>query len=150
MRREPELSSQPFKSLCVCLKSARQKANQSLAEVSGAVEIDLDSMQRIEQGQQRPSEEILLLLISYFDIHDDEATKMWELAGYTNEKNQTNEPDSETIKAFSSILSPDLRIIYTDMVHMSTNDHGLTMNFLQSGGVNNQPMLVSRLGMSHE
>ena len=149
MRSDSDFSKQPFKSLGSHLKIAREKANQSLAEVSGAVEIDLDFMERIEQGEQRPSEEILLLLISYFNILDEEATKLWDLAGYTD-NSPGSELDPEAVRAFASILSPDLRIIYTDMVHSSINQIGVTLNFLQSGGLNGQPMIVSRLGMSKE
>lgn len=148
MRRERQSSRQPYKLLGLHLKDVRQKANQTVAEVSGAVEVEQEFIESIERGEDRPSEEILLLLISHFDIEDEEATGLWEMAGYTDDEQL--DLDQDTIKAFASILAPDLRIIYTDMIHVTSNENGLTMNFMQSGGPNGQPMVVSRLGMSKD
>src|SRR6266705_3475310 len=75
----PEL---PFKSLGERLKGLRQKLQESVAEVSGAVEIEEKALERMEQGYERPSEDILLLLINHFNIQDDEAAGLWKLAGY--------------------------------------------------------------------
>jgi len=36
------------------------------------------------------------------------------------------------------------------MVHVNANKYGVVINFLQGLGANNQPMAVSRIGMSHE
>jgi len=46
----------------------RENHRESAAEVSGAVEIDEKSLRRIEAGTERPSEDILLLLISHFAL----------------------------------------------------------------------------------
>jgi hypothetical protein len=35
-------------------------------------------------------------------------------------------------------------------VHVSVNNFGLVINFMQATGLNNQPVMVSRLGMSRE
>src|SRR3990167_6432152 len=124
MSRRRARYNSPLKSLGNRLKFARENIKETLAEVSGAVEIDIDLMQRIESGMQIPSEEILLLLISHFDINDDEAASLWELAGYTDDDTQPN-----------SVLSPDnLKILYTDMTHITSNRHGVVMNFMQSTG----------------
>ena len=74
----------PFKSLGTSLKQTREKLQESLIEVSGAVEIEVDALSAIERGQDRPSEDILLLLISHFGIKDDHATKLWDLANYSS------------------------------------------------------------------
>lgn len=60
----------------------RERLSESVAEVSGAVEIEEDALERIEQGIERPSEEILMLLMSHFNMQDTEAVQIWELAGY--------------------------------------------------------------------
>ena len=39
------------------------------------VEIDVDTLSGIERGEHRPSESVLLLLISHFDIREDEAER---------------------------------------------------------------------------
>ncbi len=77
----------PFKTLGTHLKYLREHSSESLAEVSGAVEINEDIMERIEQGVERPSEEILMLLISHFNMQDNEAVQLWELAGYDKRNN---------------------------------------------------------------
>jgi transcriptional regulator with XRE-family HTH domain len=63
----------PFKNLGQRLKVIRQKLHESVAEVSGAVEIEEQHLQRIEQGEERPTEDILLLLINHFGMQDDDA-----------------------------------------------------------------------------
>ncbi len=128
------------------LKLERERLQESLAEVSGAVEIDIDSMQKIERGEQVPSEEILLLLISHFDMEDNAAAKLWAMAGY----NDDDGADIDTPKTRGVMTPEDLKIDYTDMVHIAANEFGVTMNFMQSTGAGNQPMLISRLGMSRE
>ncbi|HMS50339.1 MAG TPA: helix-turn-helix domain-containing protein [Candidatus Saccharibacteria bacterium] len=146
--------NQPFLSLGKELKQAREARKQTLAEVSGAVEIDIDMLQDIEQGSRRPSEDILLLLINFFDLEDTESTKLWELAGYTDGKQK----DSSSVHAMgfdlgqpvAMVMPMDLRVIYTDSVQITTNDYGVVLNFMQSAGPNGQPLAVSRVGMSKE
>lgn len=143
----------PYKTLGARLKGMREHVRESLAEVAGSVEIEIDSLSAMEQGTNRPSEDILLLLISHFAVKEDEATKLWELAGYdqsdTGILNLTN--GSEGVIKNSVVVMPvDARIMYTDMAHVVVNNHGVVMNFMQTSGPNNQPLVVSRLGMSHE
>lgn len=142
-----------YKSLGIHLKHLRQKRQESLAEVSGAVEIDIDMLSKIEQGKALPSEDILLLLISHFGAKEDEATKLWEQAGYEQEKvpatNMIND-DSGQAKPMVMVMPTDARIVYTDMVHVMVNNYGVVMNFMQGAGPNNQPLAVARIGMSRE
>lgn len=144
---------QPYKTLGARLKGMREHLRETLAEVSGAVEIEIDNLSAFEQGADRPSEDILLLLISHFAVKEDEATKLWELAGYdqsdTGSINIANDPDG-VIKNSVVVMPVDARISYTDMAHVMINDHGVVMNFMQTGGPNNQPLVISRLGMSRE
>src|ERR1700731_4436397 len=79
----------PFKSLGSRLKRIRQRYAQTVAEVSGAVEIDEKVLSRIEAGLERPAEDILELLINHFDMKDKDAISLWSLAGY--------EPDLEDL-----------------------------------------------------
>ena len=44
----------------------------------------------------------------------------------------------------------DLRVVYTDMVHVAVNDFGLVMNFMQTAGPANKPLAIARVGMSRE
>lgn len=143
----------PYKTLGVRLKGMREHLRESLAEVAGSVEIEIDILTAIEQGVNRPSEDILLLLISHFAVKEDEATKLWELAGYdqsdTGIISAGNDPEG-IIRNSVMVMPVDARVIYTDMAHAMVNNHGVVINFMQSCGPNNQPLVVSRLGMSRE
>lgn len=142
----------PYKTLGARLRGIREKLRESLAEVSGAVEIELDTLTEVEQGKHRPSEDILLLLISHFALKEDEATKLWELAGYEKVDDATamSIDESGDIRNSVMVMPVDVRIAYTDMAHVVANQHGVVVNFMQTNGPGNQPLVVSRLGMSRE
>lgn len=143
----------PFGPLGKQLKRLREKRQQSLAEVSGAVEIDPETLNAIEEGSERPGEDILLLLISHFATKEDVATKLWELAGYSHDelpvRNAVNDFYGKAQNGVV-VLPAEARIVYTDMVHVMVNNYGVVMNFMQTGGPNSQPLAVSRVGMSRE
>jgi len=142
----------PFQNLGKRLKTIRQKLQESVADVSGAVEIDETALQRIEQGAERPSEDILLLLISHFGMQDDDAANLWQLAGYDQPKRERDDRESSDEqfgnRAAVLIMAVDPRVIYTDNVQVSANPHGVTITFGQTGG--SQPMTTARIGMSRE
>ncbi len=146
-------ASTPFHELGVQLKQTRQKRQESLAEVSGAVEIDIDLLTEYEKGLQRPSEDVLLLLISHFAVKEDHATQLWELAGYDQDEvpatHMMNDDDGHT-KSMVAVMPVDARIVYTDMIHVMVNNYGVVMNFMQGAGPANQPLAVARVGMSKE
>jgi transcriptional regulator with XRE-family HTH domain len=136
----------PFKNLGAKLKGLRETHKHSLAEVSGAVEIDMGQLKAIEQGVQRPSEDILVLLANYFGLPDDETNQLWELAGYS----QDPMPAADDVAQPVFVMPMDVRIVYADMFHVARNDFGVMMNFMQSAGPGRQPLAVARLGMSRE
>ncbi len=143
---------QPFKTLGTHLKYLRERVNESVAEVSGAVEIDDEILERIEQGVERPGEEILMLLISHFNVLDNEAVQIWELAGYdrrlTPDVGMPMQDDTAG-KPMIMLLAVDVRAQYTDGVDIQANNAGLTMMFTQHGGQEKgQP--VAKVGMSLE
>lgn len=127
----------------------REKLQESVAEVSGAVEIDSTELAAFEQGADRPSEDILLLLISHFGVKEEEAGQLWKLAGYDKE-DFIIDANQDGDKPPVFVMPGDARIAYTDMVHIMVNNYGVVMNFMQGPGPNNQPMIVSRIGMSRE
>src|SRR5690606_5241003 len=107
-----------------------------------------------EQGEQRPSEDILLLLIQHFNLKEDQADELWRLAGYNGQpdgeqyfyNDDAGNPQQMTV----GIAAQDVRIVYTDMVQVMVNNYGVIINFLQGAGPGNQPLAVSRVGMSKE
>jgi transcriptional regulator with XRE-family HTH domain len=146
----------PFKTLGTHLKYLREHNSETLAEVSGAVEINEDILERIEQGIERPSEEILMLLISHFNMQDTEAVQLWELAGYDRRSNpdilhSNLHDDMQSGKPVVMLLAFDARTQYTDGVDIHLNNAGVVMTFTQAGGMVNgqpQPQPIARVGMS--
>ncbi len=144
---------QPFKNLGEKLKTIRQKLHESVAEVSGAVEIDEQSLQRIEQGQERPSEDILLLLINHFGMQDDDAATLWQLAGYDdpNDEGHTHSPsqqDSQN-RTMVMIMAVDPRVIYSDGAQVTANANGVILGFSQGVGTP-AAITTAKIGMSRE
>lgn len=130
------------------LRVMREKLRETLAEVSGAVEIEIDTLANIEHDVEKPSEDILLLLISHFNVKEEDAKKLWELAEY---EPLDSKKDSDLVKSAGiTVLPADARIIYTDIAHAVANQNGLVINFMQESGLGGQPLIVSRLGMSKE
>jgi transcriptional regulator with XRE-family HTH domain len=140
----------PFKVLGEKLKLIRQKLHESVAEVSGAVEIDETALQRIEQGHERPSEDILLLLINHFGMHDDEAAGLWQLAGYDQPRDHvaSSQNDNQS-RTMVMIMAVDPRIIYSDGVQVTANSNGVVLGFSQGAGTPNA-LTTARIGMSRE
>lgn len=136
----------PYQLLGKRLHELRKSMRESLPEVSGAVELDTDAIVRFEKGEERPSQDVLLLLINHFDIKDEEADELWELAGYVNTP-LTNE--SSPIPTLVVVPS-DSRIIYTDTANVSINNFGVVLNFMQQGVQHDQSTSVARVGMSLE
>ena len=141
----------PFTSLGSHLKFVREQAKQSLAEVSGAVEIDETYLARIEAGLERPAEDILLLLISHFGVKDREAVQLWESAEYDtaipDEIKLENDPHNLTNKPVLMLMAMDMRTVYSDGLEIIANPAGVTLNFSQTLNPN-QSAPVARVGIS--
>lgn len=148
-----ERPSPPFKTLGSHLKYLREQLNESVAEVSGAVEIDSSVLERIERGDERPSEDILMLLINHFGMQDNEAVRLWELAGYTGDERFRLSEAADDLSAHGKqiimLFAMDMRTQYTDGVQVNANPAGVTLHFTQATG-QPQPLPVARVGMSLE
>lgn len=144
-------SNAPFTTLGKHLKYIREQQDESLAEVSGAVEIEERRLERIEAGRERPSEDILLLLISHFDMNEQQAVRLWELADYGDELPDQIKPDVEQLmnKQVVMLLATDTRTLYSDGIQATANKAGVTLSFTQANGPDSSNT-VSRVGMSLE
>ena len=142
--------SSPYKPLGRKLKDLRDRAGETLAEASGAVEVDVRQLASYELGHARPTEEVLLLLVSHFGVHEDEAVGLWELAGYAMEKIPASHMSSVQGEGDSKPAQSDERILFTDIVDVVVNSHGVVMNFMQGAGPGVKPNSVARVGMSRE
>jgi len=143
-------SVNPYRPLGKRLKALRDRANESLADASGAVEIEVRQLASFELGHSRPSEEILLLLISHFSAKDDEAIRLWELAGYGMSKIPMAHMASEQPGDFPESDSANPRVLFTDVVDVIVNNYGVVMKFMQGTGPGSQPTTVAKVGMSRE
>lgn len=142
---------EPFSPLGSILRDLRERNRESVAEVSGAVEIDEKDLDRIESGAERPSEDILLLLISHFSIGDDKAAELWQLAGYDKSSAEDDGEQHTTAgKAQTLMVMIDPRIMYSDSVEVAANSQGVVLNFSQAATPGNQPLTVARIGMSRD
>lgn len=123
----------PFVSLGRHLRALRVRAQESLAEASGAVEIDLAQLASFENGGKKPSQDILLLLISHFAAKENEALSLWQMAGY-------------------GLLTPDGLdqdpALFTDSADVIANQNGVTLNFAHFSSDNSELKPVAKLGMS--
>ncbi len=133
----------------------RERQRESMAEVSGAVEIDMDQLERIEQGAALPGEEILLLLINHFGIRDDEALQLWDLAGYDRRdmyfEGERGHDDGLQLskQPVVMVMGMDQRVVYSNGVHVSVDPSGVVLNFNQYAEPTQAPITISRVGMSH-
>ncbi|MGB4758452.1 MAG: helix-turn-helix transcriptional regulator [Candidatus Saccharimonadales bacterium] len=154
--------AKPYVKLGMRLKALRTLRKATAAEVSGAVEIEETSLASFEKGVERPSEDILMLLINYFGMQDDDAAVMWQLAGYDAPKNDDDDSDDEDNDREQFIkdamknghtaimmMAFDPRVMYSDGVDISVNRQGMVLNFTQ-GNMQGGRMPVSRIGVSFE
>lgn len=150
---DPKSQTPPYQMLGARLKAFREKRQESLPEVSGAVEIEPEVLERMEQGKQLPSEDILTLLMAHFEIQDDEAVKLWELAGYDKRSKRDKIHEDVVTAAKQSllmVLAMDAHVLYTNGVNIATDKAGIVMNFTQDVPSSQSPVPVSRVGMSYE
>lgn len=144
----------PYESLGSQLRHLRERNRESVAEVSGAVEIDERALKLIESGTERPSEDILLLLISHFAVEDDKAAELWQLAGYdkpsTDHDHDRDDAGTPSGRQQTLMVMIDPRIMYSDSMEVTANKKGVVLSFSQSDGPNDQPLTIARIGMSRE
>lgn len=162
-KHNPHPHTPPHKTFGRYLKTMRQKLQESLGEVSGAVEIAVEQLDRYERGAELPNEDILMLLICHFNLGDDEAVELWELAGYDlndrrlvgerEDRDDAAESNDQFTQAAGSpvpvmMITLDNRVLYTNGAEIVTDESGVVVNFMQSDG-NKQRYAVSRMGMSY-
>lgn len=140
----------PFITLGRHLKYVREQLQESVDEVSGAVEIDAKALERIEAGRERPSEDILLLLISHYGVQEQQAMQLWELAEYDNAPEHIrSDLDAQAGNKVVMLLAMDTRTMYTDGLEVEIGTAGVTLTFTQASGKSKRSPVAS-VGMSTE
>lgn len=153
----------PYETLGTQLRKLRERKRESVAEVCGAVEIEEKDLSLIETGTERPSEDILLLLISHFALEDDKAAELWQMAGYDrpqaddehdhdhdHEHGGRERDQSQSSSRQTLMVMIDPRVMYSDSVEVVADDRGVVVNFSQHAGQHGQPLTISRIGMSRD
>jgi transcriptional regulator with XRE-family HTH domain len=144
----------PYFKLGDKLKQFRERSKLSLSEVSDALEIDEKRLQKIEAGAVRPDEDLMLLMINYFNMLDQEALKVWQLADYDTELGdhlmfEENVIDNTSqAKPVIVLIANEPKTMYTDGVSVGWNKAGLTMEFTQA--TPKGQISIAKLGMSYE
>ena len=128
------------------IRDLREKRQESVLEVSGALEIDPKMLEGIETGALRPPEEIMDLLCSHFNVSDSETDRLWKLAGY---ELQDDNPFSQLAKTMVVVMGIDGRTLFTDSADLTANQNGITLQFNQISS-KGQNVPVARVGMSYE
>lgn len=145
----------PYADFGQALKELRAQNSRTSAEVSGAVEINESTLKSYESGVERPSEDILFLLMQHFNVSDEMAEKLWKLAGYHGAQSLESVFSSDDIGNVieDSIQHPTASsqpIVYTDLLQVMVNNYGVIMNFMQGAGISGKPVAAARVGMSLE
>ena len=135
----------PYQKFGQAITNLRRKFHVTKRDFCGALEINEDYLMKLETGEERPSEELVEQVISHFSLDGKIADNLWLLAGYP----PLDKLDDAMAQVAFLPLS-EAKISYTDMVHVTVNNYGVVLNFMQHGGPQNQPVVVSRLGMSKE
>ncbi len=131
------------------LRSLRENRRESLAEVSGAVEIDIEHLERIEDGAELPSEDILTLLINHFSLQEHEAVQLWDWAGFERGNDQHESLGDLASKATIVLVAIDARVLYSDDASILAGKNGVILTFAQHG-TQPQQAPIARIGMSYE
>lgn len=143
----------PYQDLGARIKLLREQWQQSVGEVSGTLEIDEATLLAIENGQTMPADELLDMLISHFLLTEEQADELREMVDQYN--NQASEAlmggiEDMLMKQVVMYLPIDSKIVYTDSMNATVNDHGVVLQFMQSTGPDAQQLPVSKVGMSRE
>ena len=140
-----------FKELGVALKAYRVAADETIEDVSNALELDKETILLIESGELQPMPEMIELIARHFALREQEAERLLELAGYGKDEFALDlESDvsfEELTRMTDVIVGP---ILYTDTVKVVSNKFGVIINFVQSNGGDGKSIVVSRVGMSHQ
>lgn len=143
----------PYKSLGLRLQRIRHKYNRTIPEVCGAVEIDESLLTRIEAGMEKPEEELLEQLINHYQMEDNDALRLWTLAGYDTNDLLVEDIDplvtSNTLPSVIMLMTLEQRTLYSDSLDIHFDENGLILNFKQLAG-QKQPLSLAKLGMSYE
>ena len=141
-----------LKELGVAIKAYRVALNETIEELAQATELQESVLLKIEAGEHKPDKSVIELLCRHFNLQVQEANRLLKLSGFSKNEftldlEPMDIPVDDVTKDFDVLVAP---IFYTDMVNVTTNQYGVTVNFIQKAGSDGKPVVVSRVGMSHK
>lgn len=142
--------SSKYTALGARLKFLREQWQQSLKEVSTTLEIDEKTLRAFETGKIAPPVELLDMLISHFLLTEDQAQDLRDLAEDQKEELEGGipiTPEDMLSRQLVMFLPIDNKVVYTDSMHATVNEHGVILQFMQQTG-NGLPVPISKVGMS--
>lgn len=146
-------SGEPYEVLGARIRLLREQWRQTTGEVATTLEIDEKTLEAIESGKTMPAEEIMDMLISHFLLTENQAQELRDLA----EQYQSLAGDAlmggiedMLMKQIVMYLPIDSKVVYTDSMNATVNNHGVVLQFMQSTGPDGQQFPVSKVGMSRE
>lgn len=145
--------AEPYKALGSKIKHLREQWHQTTSEVSGTLEIDEATLKAIEDGKTMPADDILDLLISHFLLTDEQAEDLRSLAHQFKDHildSFAGSVEDALMRQVVMYLPIDSKVIYTDSMNATVNNHGVVLQFMQATGPEGQQLPVSRVGMSRE
>lgn len=162
----------PFESFGNKLRIYRQRNRKNITSASKALKIDRTHLSKLENGHERPSQKVMLAIVSHYSLSVAETAELWALAGYQHGWGGTQQGKGVTgmdLNGIGTANKPpqgatqlqintpaDKPILYCDSVFVSSNQFGVVMDFVQAGfgattTANKQQLnVVSRVGMSRE
>ena len=146
------------------LRNIRKEADQSLAEVSNALDIDRAYLNKIELGKHKPSLSLLNKILAHFSVDGVLANRLRDLlergpvehvvVDAFKKERSSDMPDAIKADQHPGQIAMDpskTQIVYTDSTFVSSSDYGLVLDVAQTvAGNPKQQFVVARIGMSFD
>jgi len=143
-----------LKELGVALKAYRIAAGESVDELANATELEETTIKKIEAGLTKPSSDAIGLIANHYLLREQEVKRLFKLAGHKTDdfsiKKVSDGVDIDISKLGKDIDVLMAPVLYTDMIKVTSDKFGLVISFLQKIEGYDNPVVVSRVGMSHK
>jgi transcriptional regulator with XRE-family HTH domain len=157
-----------FHKLGASLRELRLSKKLNITQFADLIDIDRTHLSKLENGHERPSQDVLRRINNRFLLSRDEALKLWHEAGYPNSElvvtesekkegiimNPSPQQGLETTQSGPqlniNINREKVPILYADTVYVMSNDNGLVLDVAQGVGPIPQQHVVSSIGMSKD
>lgn len=149
----PKNNELPYKAFGSKIKYIRKQWKQTIGEVSSTLEIDETLLKDIESGRTLPTETLLEMIINHFVLSDDQSIELRQMANYHKDQQTENllgGIEDMLMKQIVMYMPVDQKVVYTDGMNVTVNQHGVVLQFTQNQGPKTKNLNVSQVGMSIE